>query len=57
MGKGKRCPSCKYYAEEYAPYVHATIPVCNYRGEYRCAYVRNDVDYNTRGRKGNEQTD
>ena len=57
MGKGKRCPSCKYYAEEYAPYVHATIPVCNYRGKYRCAYVRNDIDYNTRGRKGNEQTD
>lgn len=29
MLTSKKCPSCIYYAEEYAQYIHATVPVCN----------------------------
>lgn len=42
MTRSKKCPSCKYYAEEYAPYIHATVPVCLYKGESSCSYKRKD---------------
>lgn len=46
MLNSKKCPGCIYYAEEYAPYIHATVPVCNcpvYDGKW-CRYTRKDKD-------------
>lgn len=40
-----KCLSCIYYQEEYAPYIHAKVPVCSCtvdEDEERCNYIRKE---------------